>query len=159
MQVTAMIMLIGGCAYSFVGVFLGEGCGEVVESFILKAPFGRWGAFGMVMLVIFILGFFIDCIGIMFILVPIIAPLSTSLGFDPVWFGMMVIINFQMSFMTPPFAPAIFYLRGSVDPELGVTMGDTIRGVLPYIVIIIAVLVLCALFPQLLLWLPSIMIT
>ena len=158
LKVFGMIYLIGGGAYSFVGVFLSLGCGDVIKDLILSAPGGRWGAFAMIMFIIFILGFFIDWLGIFFILIPLVAPLAVELGFDPIWFGMMIIINFQMSFMTPPFAPAIFYLRGSADPELGITIGDIIRGVVPYLVIIIFVLLLCVFFPQLLLWLPSLMV-
>ncbi|MBA7530836.1 hypothetical protein ES705_23047 [subsurface metagenome] len=91
-------------------------------------------------------------------MVPILAPIAPALGFDPLWFGMMIIINLQMSFMTPPFASAIFYLRGSAAPELGVTMGDIIRGVFPFVGLIIIGLGLCIAFPQLILWLPHQMI-
>ena len=112
----------------------------------------------MVMFIIFLLGFFVDWIGIVFIMVPIVAPLAPALGFDPLWFGMMICVNFQMAFMTPPFAPAIFYLRGAADPELGISMGDIIRGVLPFVGLIILCLLLCTLFPQIILWLPAQMI-
>ena len=104
------------------------------------------------------LGFFIDWLGIILIMVPIITPIGVSLGFDPIWFAMMVIINLQMSFMTPPFAGAIFITRGVAPPELGVTMGDIIRGVFPFVFLIIIGLALCILFPQLILWLPSMMV-
>ena len=100
----------------------------------------------------------LNWIGIIFIMVPILAPIAPALGFDPLWFGMMIIINLQMSFMTPPFASAIFYLRGSAAPELGVTMGDIIRGVFPFVGLIIIGLGLCIAFPQLILWLPHQMI-
>ena len=112
----------------------------------------------MVMFIIFLLGFFIDWTGIIFIIVPIVAPLAITLGFDPLWYGMMICINFQMGFLTPPFAPAIFFLRGSAPNELGITMGDIIRGVFPFVGIIVFVLVLCTLFPQIILWLPGQMI-
>lgn len=158
LKVTSMILLIGGLSFAYVGVFVGAGCGHVIENFILAAPFGRWGAFAVVMFIIFALGFFIDWIGIIFIMVPILAPIAPALGFDPLWFGMMLIINLQMSFMTPPFASAIFYLRGSAAPELGVTMGDIIRGVFPFVGLIIIGLGLCVAFPQLILWLPGMMI-
>jgi len=158
LRVTSMILLIGGLSFAYVGVFVGAGCGKVVEAVILGAPGGRWGAFAMVMFIIFLLGFFIDWIGIIFIMVPILAPIAPALGFDPLWFGMMIIINLQMSFMTPPFASAIFYLRGSAAPELGVTMGDIIRGVFPFVGLIMIGLGLCVAFPQLILWLPSLMI-
>jgi tripartite ATP-independent transporter DctM subunit len=158
LKVTAMILLIGGMAFSFVGVFLSAGCGKVVEAIILATPGGRWGAFIMVMFVLFILGFFIDWLGILFIMVPIITPLAPALGFDPLWFAMMICVNLQTSFMTPPMAHAIFYLRGSAPPELGVTMADIIKGVIPFVFLILIGLVLCAAFPQLILWLPGKMI-
>ena len=156
--ITSMILLIGATAAAFVGVFLGAGGGEVVENFILNAPFGRWGAFGMVMFMIFILGFFIDWMAILFILVPIVAPTASALGFDPLWFGMMIIVNFQMAYMTPPFAWPMFYVRGVAPPELGVTIADIIRGVVPFVFLIMIALGLCIVFPQIILWLPGKMI-
>jgi tripartite ATP-independent transporter DctM subunit len=159
MQVSSMIYLIGALSFAYVGVFIGAGCGDVIEEFILGAPGGRWGGFFAIMFIVFLLGFFIDWIGIVFIMVPIVAPIAPALGFDSLWFGMMLVINLQMSFMTPPFASAIFYLRGSADPSLGITMANIIKGVWPFVVCIIIGLVLCTIFPQLILWLPSLMIT
>jgi len=158
MRITSMIFLIGGMSFAFVGVFLKAGGGEVVADLILGAPFGRWGAFAVIMLIVFILGFFIDIIGIIFIIVPIISPLVFVLGFDPVWFAIMMNINFQMAYMTPPFALAIFYLQGSAPPELGVTVADIIRGVFPFVGLIFIGLGLCVAFPNIILWLPSVMI-
>jgi len=158
LRVTAMILLIGGTAFAFVGVFLAAGCGKVIEELILAAPGGKWGAFAIVMFALFLLGFFIDWLGILFIMVPIISPLVPVLGFDPLWFAMMVCVNLQMSFLTPPMAHAIFYLRGSADPSLGVTMGDIIRGVVPFVILILIGMGLCIAFPQLILWLPAQMI-
>jgi TRAP-type mannitol/chloroaromatic compound transport system permease large subunit len=139
-------------------VFIGAGCGNVIKEVILSAPGGAWGGFAAIMFIVFLLGFFIDWIGIVFIMVPIVAPIAPALGFDSLWFGMMLVINLQMSFMTPPFASAIFYLRGSAAPELGVTMGDIIKGVWPFVFCIIIGLALCIAFPQLILWLPGKMI-
>jgi tripartite ATP-independent transporter DctM subunit len=158
LKVSSMIYLIGALSFAYVGVFIGAGCGNVLEEFILGAPGGRWGSFGVIMFIVFILGFFIDWIGIVFIMVPIVAPIAPALGFDPLWFGMMLVINLQMSFMTPPFAGAIFYLRGSVDPALGIEMSHIIKGVWPFVICIIIGLVLCTAFPQLILWLPGKMI-
>ena len=158
MQVSSMIYLIGALSFAYVGVFIGAGCGKVIEEAILSAPGGRWGGFAAIMFIVFLLGFFIDWIGIVFIMVPIVAPIAPLLGFDPLWFGMMLVINLQMSFMTPPFASAIFYLRGSAAPELGVTMSDIIKGVWPFVICIIIGLGLCVAFPQLILWLPGKMI-
>jgi tripartite ATP-independent transporter DctM subunit len=159
LRLCGMIFIMGAMAFAFVGVFVGAGCGDVVMEIILGTPGGRWGAFMIMMFVIFILGFFIEWIGIVFIMVPIITPIAVNMGFDPLWFAMMVCINFQTSFMTPPFAMGIFVLRGSADPTLGVTMADIIRGVIPFVIIIIIVLLLCALFPEIILWLPGQMLT
>jgi len=158
MQVSSMIYLIGALSFAYVGVFVGAGCGNVIKETIMAAPGGRWGGFAMIMFIVFLLGFFIDWIGIVFIMVPIVAPIAPALGFDPLWFGMMLVVNLQMSFMTPPFASAIFYLRGSADPALGVTMADIIKGVWPFVICIIIGLGLCVIFPQLILWLPGKMI-
>ncbi len=156
--ISGMIYLIGGLSYAFIGIFLSAGAGNVVADFILTAPVGRWGAFAVTMLIIFMLGFVIDNLGIIFIMVPIIAPVAPSLGFDPVWFGLMVIINLQMSYMTPPMAVTIFYIRSSAPPELGVTTVDIIRGIVPFVGLIFIVLFLCTFFPQIILWFPSMMI-
>ena len=158
LMVTSMILLIGGLSFVFVGVFIPAGGGKVVKELILAAPGGRWGAFVMIMFIMFLLGFFIDWIGIIFIMIPILSPIAPELGFDPVWFALMICVNLQMSFLTPPFAPAIFYLRGSAAPELGVTMGDIIRGVFPFVFLIMVGLGLCVAFPQIILWLPEQMI-
>ena len=158
MQVSSMIYLIGALSFAYVGVFIGAGCGNVIKEAILAAPGGRWGGFAMIMFIVFLLGFFIDWIGIVFIMVPIVAPIAPALGFDALWFGMMLVVNLQMSFMTPPFASAIFYLRGSADPALGVTMSDIIKGVWPFVICIIIGLGLCVAFPQLILRLPAKMI-
>ncbi len=158
LKIASMIFLIGGLSFSFVGVFISAGGGEVVENFILAAPGGRWGSFAMIMFIIFLLGFFIDWIGILFIMIPILSPLAATLEFNPLWFGMMIIINLQMAYLTPPFAAAIVYLRGSASPELGVTIGDAIRGVIPFVGLIMIGLGLCIVFPQIILWLPAQMI-
>jgi tripartite ATP-independent transporter DctM subunit len=158
LNISCMAMLIGAMSVAFTGVFLRAGAGEVVQEFVMGAPGGRWGAFAMIMFIYFILGFFIEWIGIFFIMVPILAPLAPMLGFDPLWFGMMICINLQMSFLTPPYAFAIFVLRGVAPPELGVTTADIIRGVIPYIILIVMALMLCIVFPQIILWLPAQMI-
>jgi len=158
LKLASMIFLIGSCAFAFVGVFLSAGGGDVTERLILATPGGRWGAFFIVQFIVFILGFFIDWIGILFIIVPIISPLVPELGFDPLWFAMMVCVNLQTSFMTPPFAPGIFFLRGAASKELGVTMADIIRGVMPFVVLVLVGLALLVAFPDIILWLPGKMI-
>jgi len=101
---------------------------------------------------------FIDWIGIILVMIPIMAPIGIALNFDPLWFGMMLIVNLQLSFITPPLAYAIFFLQGTLKPEMGVTTGHIIRGVLPYVGIICLGLLLMVRFPQIALWLPGMMI-
>jgi len=155
---SGFIFLLLACAVAFVGVFVRGGGDEVVAKLILGVPGGRWGAFAVIMFIVFILGFFIDVLAIVFIMVPIITPIAAALGFNPLWFALMVNVNFQMAFMTPPFAMAIFVCRGSVAPELGVTMDDIIRGVIPFVFLIMIGLGLLIVFPALILWLPGQMI-
>jgi len=158
LKITCMAFLIVWGATMFTGTFLRVGGGEVVTNLVLAMPGGKWGAFGVIMFIIFILGMFIDWMGILFVMVPIVTPIGAVLGFDPIWFALMVCVNLQMSFMTPPFAYAIFFLKGITKPEWGVTTGHIIRGVLPFVALIIIALVLCTVFPQIILWLPGIMI-
>jgi len=158
-KVTGMVLLIGATAYAFVGIFIRAGGGDIVEQTILSAPGGKWGIFAIIMFIVFLLGYFIDWLGILFIVVPIITPVGAALGFDPLWFAMMICVNLQTSFLTPPFAYAIFYLRGAAEPSLGVETSDIIRGVIPYVLLILIGLMLLIRFPQIILWLPGQMIT
>ncbi len=158
-KVTGMVLLVGATAYAFVGIFMRGGGGDIVKELILGAPGGKWGIFAIIMFIVFLLGYFIDWLGILFIVVPIITPVGDALGFDKLWFAMMICVNLQTSFLTPPFAYAIFYLRGAADASLGVTTGDIIRGVFPFIFLILIGLGLCIAFPQIILWLPGQMIT
>ncbi|MHA1858759.1 MAG: TRAP transporter large permease [Candidatus Thorarchaeota archaeon] len=158
LRLTTLALFIGAMSYALVGVFMMLGCGEVVGNVVLGMPGGRWGAFAAIMLVIFFLGFFIDWIGILFIIVPIVSPLAPTLGFDPVWFGIMICINLQMAFNTPPLAPAIFFVRGCAPDTLGVSTADIIRGIAPFVGLIVVALTICTVFPQIILYLPNLMI-
>jgi len=157
-RLAAFIFLILTMAVAFVGVFMGGGGGKVIENILLSVPGGRWGAFAAVMLICLLLGMFIEWLAIVLIIVPIITPVIPILGFDPLWFAIMVCINLQTSFMSPPFATGIFILRGAAPPELGVSMADIIRGVIPFIIIVLIAITLFIVFPEIILWLPSKMI-
>lgn len=157
-KVAGMVLLIGAFAFAFVGIFMRANCDRVVTEYVLAAPGGKWGAFLIIMFICFILGFLIDWLGIIFIMVPIVTPIGAAAGFDPLWFAMMICINLQMSFMTPPFAYALFYIKGAVDPKLNMTTGHIINGMVPYVFIIVAALLLCIAFPQIILWLPGMML-
>ena len=158
MRACGFIFVIVTMAVAFTAVFLGGGGREVMANIIMSAPGGKWGVFAVIMFIIFIMGMFIEWIGIVYIMVPIITPIALAAGFSILWFSIMVCINLQMAFMTPPFASGIFICRGACDPKLGITMGDIIRGVLPHVGLIIIGLVIFTLFPQIITWLPSQMI-
>ncbi|MBA7694907.1 hypothetical protein ES703_103522 [subsurface metagenome] len=145
-------------ASMFTGVFLKLGGGDVVTNLIMSAPCGKWGAFATIMVVVFILGFLIDWTAIVFIIVPLVTPVVSMLGFDPVWFAIMVCITLQTAFMTPPMAPAMFFLKGIAKPEWGIDMGHIIRGTIPFVTCILVGLGLCIKFPDIIMWLPHQMI-
>ena len=153
LEVTAMVfmILIGAAVFSL--VFRGFGGEELIQSFFADLPGGAFGATLLVMAVIFLLGFVLDFIEITFVVVPIVGPILLMMGIDPVWLGIMIAINLQTSFLTPPFGFALFYLRG-VAPET-VATGDIYRGVIPFIVIQLLVLAILWWFPELATWLPS----
>lgn len=158
LRVTGLVIAIAIGGSMFSGMFLGLGCGKVISSLIIGVPGGRWASFAVIMLIVFVLGMFIDWIGIIFIMVPLISPISITLGFDTLWFAMMVIINLQMAFLTPPFCPTVFVLQGIIPKEWDIDTGMIIRGVLPYVGLITVCLLLSIKFPQIILWLPSVMI-
>ena len=144
------MILIGAAVFSL--VFRGFGGEELVNDFFKDLPGGVIGATLLVMVVIFLLGFILDFIEITFVVVPIVAPVLLAMGLDPIWLGVMIAINLQTSFLTPPFGFALFYLRG-VAPE-SVKTGEIYRGVMPFIGIQVLLMVLLALFPSLATWLP-----
>jgi TRAP-type mannitol/chloroaromatic compound transport system permease large subunit len=144
-------ILIGAAVFSL--VFRGYGGDALLEEFFMQMPGGVVGATLVVMVVIFLLGFILDFIEITFVVVPIVAPVLLAMGLDPVWLGVMIAVNLQTSFLTPPFGFALFYLRG-VAPA-GVRTGDIYRGIIPFIIIQLSLLGLLALQPQIVTWLPS----
>lgn len=152
-KTTAMVffILIGASIFSL--VFRGYGGDELVTDIFNLLPGGVYGALFIVMLVIFLLGFILDFIEITFVVVPIIGPALMAMGVDPVWLGILIAINLQTSFLTPPFGFALFYLRG-VAPQV-VETTHIYRGVIPFIVIQLTVLALLAFVPELATWLPS----
>ena len=145
------IILIGASMFSL--VFRGFGGDIVVEEFLMNLPGGAISAMLTVMAIIFFLGFFLDFIEIIFVVVPIVSPILIAMGFDPLWLGVMIGINLQTSFLTPPFGFSLFYLRGVAPKE--VNTKDIYLGVLPFIFIQLVGLSLIWIFPQIVLWLPN----
>jgi TRAP-type mannitol/chloroaromatic compound transport system permease large subunit len=135
-------------------VFRGFGGEELVEQFLTGLPGGLVGAPILVMLVIFLLGFVLDFIEITFVVVPIVGPVLLAMGLEPVWLGIMIAINLQTSFLTPPFGFALFYLRG-VAPD-SVETKDMYRGVVPFIMIQILLMLMLSFLPAQATWLPGV---
>lgn len=152
-RMTSMVFLILIGASVFSLVFRGFGGDDVVHAWLSSLPGGAIGAMLVVMLVMFLLGFMLDFIEIIFVVVPIVAPILLMMGLDPVWLGVMIAINLQTSFLTPPFGFALFYLRGAAPAH--VTTVDIYRGVVPFIGLQIVLLIILALWPGLATWLPE----
>ena len=150
---TSMVFLILVGASFFSLVFRGYSGDDAVREFLTAIPGGTVSAVLTVMVVMFLLGFVLDFIEITFVVVPIVGPVLLSMGIDPVWLGIMIAINLQTSFLTPPFGFALFYLRGVAPPE--VSTAAMYRGVIPFVLIQLLVLMLLAGWPQLATWLPE----
>ncbi len=154
-KTTAMVffILIGASVFSL--VFRGFGGEELIHELFAALPGGMWGALLIVMLIIFLLGFVLDFIEITFVVVPIVGPVLLAMGADPVWLGVLIAVNLQTSFLTPPFGFSLFYLRG-VTPA-SVSTGQMYRGVVPFVVLQLALLVGLCVWPQLATWLPALL--
>ncbi|WP_394694527.1 TRAP transporter large permease subunit [Hyphobacterium sp.] len=154
-QISAMVfvILIGAALFSL--IFRELGGDATVQAALEAVPGGKWGALAIVMLVMFLLGFFLDFIEITFVVVPIVAPILLMMGIDPVWLGVLMALNLQTSFLTPPFGFALFYLRGVAPPS--VTTGAIYRGALPFVGIQLIVIILVALLPWLATGLPELL--
>jgi tripartite ATP-independent transporter DctM subunit len=144
-KITSMVfaILIGATAFSM--VFIYSGADEIVEAFMTTLPGEKWGFLILTMLIIMFLGFFIDFFEISYIVVPILLPISQTIGIDPLWFAILIALNLQSSFLTPPFGFSLFYLKGVAPPEVRTT--DIYRGVIPFIVLQVLVLASIVLFP------------
>lgn len=153
-RLTSMVFLILIGATAFGLVFVGMGGDKLIFDIFNTLPGGKWTFLIVSMLLIFLLGFFLDFIEICFIVVPIIAPVALHMGLDPLWFALLIALNLQTSFLTPPFGFSLFYLKASA-PTL--ELSTIYRGIVPFIAIQIVVLALLIAFPDVALWLPSFM--
>jgi tripartite ATP-independent transporter DctM subunit len=153
-RVSAMVfmILIGASLFSL--VFRGYGGDEYVQSLLTNLPGGEVGALLVVMLVLFLLGFILDFIEITYVVIPIVGPILLAMGINPIWLGVMIAINLQTSFLTPPFGFSLFYLRGVTPPEVGTTA--IYRGVVPFIAIQVLMLGMLWFWPDLATWLPGV---
>ena len=153
LKISSMVFLILIGASIFSLVFRGYGGDDGVRAILNSLPGGVVGAVIVVMFVMFLLGFVLDFIEITFVVVPIVGPVLLAMGLDPVWLGIMIAINLQTSFLTPPFGFALFYLRGVAPPVI--TTAAIYRGAMPFVAIQVLTLLLLALFPDIVTWLPA----
>jgi len=152
---TMVIMILCG-ATCFTGVFLGIGGGDVVTDFVMGLGWGKWGTFWVMMGIVFLLGMFIDWIGIVLICFPLFLPIAKQFGFDPIWFVIMMAVNLQASFLTPPFGYALFYIKG-VDPDR-IDIRKVYKGIVPFVILMLIGLAVCAAFPDAIMWLPGLIV-
>jgi TRAP-type mannitol/chloroaromatic compound transport system permease large subunit len=153
-RLSSMIFVIILAAQLFSLVFRGLGGDDMVHEFLSGIPGGAVGAMLVVMALMFVMGFFLDTIEILFIVVPIVGPVLLKFGFDPIWLGIMIAVNLQTSFLTPPLGYALFYLRSVAPPE--VTTMHIYRGVVPFVCLQLLMLVLLSFFPAMATWLPHV---
>ncbi len=154
MNTTAMVMMlfIGGKFFST--VFLSMGGGDVVADVLVGSGLNKWVVLLIMMGIVFIMGMFIDWAAILLVTVPIFMPIAMELGFNPLWFSILLCVNLQTSFLTPPFGYALFYFKGVAPPDY--TMGHIYRGIIPFVLLQITGLIILAIFPSLVTWLPSV---
>ncbi len=156
MQLTCMVFIILVGAAAFGLVFRGMGGDELVRGFLgaVAASYGQWTVLAIVMGLIFVIGFFLDFIEITFIHVPVLAPIMIEFGYDPLWFCILIAVNLQTSFMTPPFGFSLFYLKAVTPPEI--TTGHIYRGIMPFVAVQLVGLLVVVFFPILVTWLPTV---
>ena len=153
--VTCMILWITIGARCYISVFSAIGGDDMIKDFVLGLDVNRWYILIIMQIILVFLGMFLDEIGIILLCVPIFLPIIKSVGFDPVWFGILFLVNAQMNYITPPFGYTLFYLKGVAPP--GVNMGDIYRGSFPFVLLQAIGLALCMIFPQIVLYLPNLM--
>lgn len=153
MKTSAMVFIILFGANAFTGIFIGLNGDQLIIDFVMSVGLGKWGAFLMMCIIVFILGMFLDWLGIVMLVFPIFLPIMDLFGFDRLWIIAVSAVLMQTCFMTPPFGFALFYIKGIVPKEVSISM--IYRGVVPFIIIILIVTALVTVFPGLVMWLPS----
>lgn len=153
---TGMIMWILFAAHSFSAAYQGMGAQSLIQGLVGSIPGGPWGAIIFMQVVLLLLGMVLDPVGIMMITLPVFLPIVTSFGFDPIWFGILFIINMEIGYQTPPFGFNLFYLKAIAPSD--VTMGNIYHSVTPYTLVLLLGLILVMIFPELAIWLPSLIL-
>ena len=153
MKNTAMVVWIMLASSCFTSVYQAMGSADFIQQLLLSVPGGKWGIFIVMQLTFFVLGMLLDPTGIIMLTAPIYLPLATQLGFDPVWYGIIFVMNMEMSYLTPPVGFNLFYMKAIAPPEI--TMVDIYKSIIPFVCLQAVGLVLCCIFPQIVLFLPS----
>lgn len=154
-KLTGMIAWILFAAHAFSSAYQGMGAQSLIEGLMMDLPGGRWGIIITMMTVVFLMGMLLDPVGIMLITLPVFLPIVASLGFDPIWFGILFVINMEIGYMTPPFGFNLFYLKGIVPP--GITMRDIYWSVIPFVIVNIIGLGIIMVFPEIATYLPNLL--
>ncbi len=152
-KTSAMVFIILFGASAFTGIFMSLDGNQLIANWVVNMGIGKWGAFAIMMLIVFILGMFIDWLGIVMIVFPIFLPIMDMFGFDRLWIVAVTAVMLQTCFMTPPFGFALFYIKGVVPAE--VKIGEIYKGVIPFILMVIMVVAIITIFPQIVYWLPN----
>ncbi|MEK0362456.1 TRAP transporter large permease [Pseudomonas sp. CBC3] len=152
-KLTGMIAWILFAAHAFSSAYQGMGAQSLIEGLMMDLPGGRWAIVIFMMAIVFVMGMLLDPVGIMLITLPVFLPIIASLGFDPIWFGVLFVINMEIGYMTPPFGFNLFYLKGIVPP--GITMKDIYWSVIPFVIVNIIGMGLIMAFPQIATYLPN----
>jgi tripartite ATP-independent transporter DctM subunit len=155
LAVSAMCYWLMFGAQCIIGIYNMAGGADFVKSIFEKLPYGPLGIIIIMQLVLVFLGCFIDFIGILLLTMPLFVPIIINLGYDPIWFGVLFCMNMQLSYISPPFGPSAFYLKGVLPPESEITVTDIFKSTIPYVFLIILALALLMAFPQIALWLPQ----
>lgn len=156
MRTIGLVMWLCFGASIFVGVYTIAGGGEFIKEMLLSVPFGKWGTFIAIQIIVFLFGMVIDVIGLVVLCVPIFVPVIKELGFDPLWFGIVFNVNMQLAYLSPPFGYAMFYLKGVTPPDISIN--DIYNSVWPYMALQAVGLLTCILVPDICVWLPNKMI-
>jgi tripartite ATP-independent transporter DctM subunit len=157
LKATAMVMWTIFGANLFVAIYVAAGGARFVEESLIGSGLGRWGVLLIMQGILLFLGCFLDWVGILMLTVPIFVPIIKTLGFDPIWFGVLFSVNLQVSFLSPPFGYALFYLAGTVGPRLNITTHEIWKSAYPFIGLQILGLALCMIFPEIILWVPHLL--
>ncbi|MBW1862261.1 MAG: TRAP transporter large permease subunit [Deltaproteobacteria bacterium] len=153
LKVTSMFAWLLFGAQAIIGVYTLAGGDQLVTNAVTAVPFGKWGTIILMQLILIFLGMFLDWIGILFLTMPLFVPIVLDMGFSNIWFGVVFCMNMHISYLSPPFGPSCFYMKGVVPDDI--TMGDIYKAILPYLWLTIVALILTMFFPELSLWLPE----